>query len=648
MKFIRLVLITILLSINNTFAKEIQITPYSIYAGGNINYNLYISNFKELPGYISYCPNFNLATGLGFSTNIGLNYRFDQLVFNLFESLDLRVAYDNISANYKITDKFANIIKENEKYDGISEHRLEPKIQMFSFSPGIKLNLSKFIPINAKIGLFFAFTTNNGFYQTERIIAPDFINDINTGTKTRYEYFSDTIPGFNNFLYGLNIGFNFNNIKLANNFFLSPLININYSFNDLAKNLDWKYFGLQCGINLIYQIPKPEYIPPKPAPLPDLPKPIKPEMISSKIITFINDNELFNDTVLIEIKEKRFITTNFLFPIIFYKLNSTDPLHLTYENMREEEKIQSQALETILKYLQKLNSIKLDVSYLETEHPDTIDTRINKLLSLNANKGIPTNQIQINKIPQKTNDELKQELLEDKSYIKFNIDSESQMLNYLSDTVSQRFISPQLISFKIIVNHNQNYLINTEIFIDDSLFTKFNSTSFDINIDNNYFEKLINLQTSKITIKSKIKDIFHQSSILNKEIFIQPMLTIDKVYENIINDYSQDQYVQQFILGYFEFDKAEFISINQIALNSIKKGIMEGKFIEIIPLFDFLGTDEHNIQLAMERANATLKLLELNKDDVKITIPKTFFFSNNNPYGRMMNRSVIVRVKDIN
>jgi hypothetical protein len=52
--------------------------------------------------------------------------------------------------------------------------------------------------------------------------------------------------------------------------------------------------------------------------------------------------------------------------------------------------------------------------------------------------------------------------------------------------------------------------------------------------------------------------------------------------------------------------------------------------------------------LATARANSAIKLLNLEKDRVNINIPKDYFFSNDIPYGRMMNRAVIVRIKDIN
>ncbi len=639
-------LIFIIVSIN-LLSKEFKLTPYSIYAGAHLNYNLYISNFKELQGYTSYVPNYDFADGLAYSANIGFNYKFPKKIYRLFESVDLKLSYQNISANYDIKAKFANIIRDNKIYDGISEHKLEPKIQMISLTPAIKLSLTEYFPVKASMGLLIAYSFNNGFYQSEKIISPNFINDINTGTKTRYEYNANKIPGFNNFIYGLIFGLEYPEIKLTDLIYFSPTFNINYTLNDLVKDLDWNYLGVQLGLNISYKFPYPENIPPKPAPLPDLPNPIKPKPIVANISTYLNDKELITDTILLQVKEKRFITTNYLFPIIFYNINSSSPIILTSNNVRTEEKIQSQPHQTIVNYLKKVDSIKIDVSYIETENPDTINKRISDIFVYLEKNGISKDKIQLNQIRHKIEEAQRQELLEDKCYIKFNFGKDNQLLNYMSDTLYKRFISPQTLRIKLIVENNSTYTAKSEIYIDNNLLGNYDKLQFYLDFDNNNLNNLLNLIDSKIKIKTTIKDIFNQGYSLEKEIFVKPQLVIDRVFENIISDYSQDSYVQQFILGYFEFDQSNFISINQNALNSINKAIKDGKLLEIIPLFDFLGTEEHNKQLALSRAEATLKLLGLNKEDVKITIPQTYFFSNDNPYGRMMNRSVIIRIKNI-
>jgi len=132
----------------------------------------------------------------------------------------------------------------------------------------------------------------------------------------------------------------------------------------------------------------------------------------------------------------------------------------------------------------------------------------------------------------------------------------------------------------------------------------------------------------------------------NFQLNIYPDFINDGIYNNVLSDITQKNYVQQFFLAYCEFDKAELYAVNEQAVEEIKKAFINGKKIEIIPLFDFLGTDEHNQRLALERANSALKLLGLKKEDVIITIPDDYFFSNDLPYGRMMNRTVIVRINN--
>jgi len=151
----------------------------------------------------------------------------------------------------------------------------------------------------------------------------------------------------------------------------------------------------------------------------------------------------------------------------------------------------------------------------------------------------------------------------------------------------------------------------------------------------------------RIDIKLSVRDTIEKEAIAELTLNIKSEFQIDGVFKNVISDKEESNYVQQVLLAYCEFDKADLNAINKNAVNLIKEKYKEGCIIEIIPLFDFLGSDEHNLALAYARANSALKLLGLKKHNVQITIPKAFFFSNEMPFGRMLNRAVIVRIKNI-
>ncbi len=50
-------------------------------------------------------------------------------------------------------------------------------------------------------------------------------------------------------------------------------------------------------------------------------------------------------------------------------------------------------------------------------------------------------------------------------------------------------------------------------------------------------------------------------------------------------------------------------------------------------------------KLALRRADAALKELGLNKENVEIKVKEGGLYNNSNPYGRMQKRSVIIEIE---
>ena len=112
-----------------------------------------------------------------------------------------------------------------------------------------------------------------------------------------------------------------------------------------------------------------------------------------------------------------------------------------------------------------------------------------------------------------------------------------------------------------------------------------------------------------------------------------------------INRNSGKSDYSEYILGFNSFDKSEIYAVNQLALSEIKNALENGRKIEFLPLTDSLGTDEHNQKLAEKRAKSAIKFLKLPEDKINIVYPKQYYFPNNRAFGRVLNRSIIVRIK---
>ncbi|MEJ5244949.1 MAG: OmpA family protein, partial [Bacteroidota bacterium] len=126
----------------------------------------------------------------------------------------------------------------------------------------------------------------------------------------------------------------------------------------------------------------------------------------------------------------------------------------------------------------------------------------------------------------------------------------------------------------------------------------------------------------------------------NKTYLINPKLSRVNL---LINSYDGKEYA---ILGLFDFDSSEFSLFD----NRVREKVLDdlhyrGKKLTIIPFTDNIGSKEYNTKLAEKRALAAVQLLQLRDEDYKIEYPTQYLYDNRTPLGRILNRSVIIRIE---
>jgi|GEM_PF-2200283 len=643
--FIRIlaIIFIVLINITGVHCKE-KLTPYKIIGGANLNTNLYLSNFKELTRYPSCCTNYDFALGFGYGFFAGTEYVFEDAIFGINYSADILLFYHNLSAKYAIEEKLANIITGNDYVEAYSEHSLDAKINSIMIEPGLNIYPIINIPFGIRFGLKLGILSGMTFTQEENILSPDWITYKETGTKTKYHYEGE-IPNASKIYSAISVGLKYDLIK-SGSFSFSPIITFNYGLTNVTSDLDWKISTIQAGISIGYQIPQPKDVPPLPAPMPLLPKPPEPKEILVELTLKVNDKKMKNnDEIILPVKERKFINKFILLPIVFYEVNTNNML--TSDNTsRSEEEAQKNAYKSAVQYLKENSGISLTLvsSALSSEPSDVVQSRTENLKKMLVSSGINNDRLNIKDIVVDGAKLNKKELMQDNCFIRFEFSDGTEIIPYKSDTVVKNIIEPLAITIEPNVVSDlsiKEFFGTVRIDNEDIYDFSHDVSNFDL-----WFENM-ELKNNKLELIANLKDVFNNVKQNKQEYKLIYNIVNDGFYENVISDQEQSDFVQQFTLGYCDFDKAEFSYINNQAAELIKSAYKNKKIIEIIPLFDFLGTEEHNIKLATARANSAIDLLGMKKEDVLISIPKDYFFSNNNPYGRMMNRTVIVRIKNI-
>lgn len=619
------------------FANEETKTNFNLFANLSLNGVIYQSDFNELPGYRSCCSNFSSAFGLKPGFLVGMEYKIDILGIN--SKYGFGLGLQNLSADYNNDELIGYDIVDNTATEIISEFRLYPSIQNIVTRHHLALGVLDFIGTDLILGFRVGFPIVMSFEQEEYLKSPDDLV-FETGTDKRDIHSAD-IPDKSTMHFALDLGFRHKGFPIGD-FIIQPELVYSHSLTDFSSSVDWKGHNIALGINIVYEIPKAKAIPPLPAPNPKLPlpePPPEPEPAKLDFALYVShEGKIINNNGKLDYKV--YLDTEVfkvpIMPILYFNKGDSEPIELP---SKLKEMFGFKTSSTIISQLAQIlknndASVKLKPTVFGEDEEPIAEKRIENIKKYLLSQGIEANKIDI--IPTTIiQDEMKYSELENESH-RVDIILESTGFNVTSRTEN---MTKEAIPLKIksdITAEAKPYVYDLSVIKDGEIVKRSNSE------DMTYMIELEGLQQgiSKYVISSKVIDA--ENKEFTDEIgFDFNYILEERVSENKLVDKDQSM----FLLGYFAFDSSVFTMINEDAKNKVKEAISSGLTIELIPLTDELGTREYNESLAQRRAGSALRLLKLTTDNVEINYDIRHIFPNDNPYGRIMNRAVWVKIK---
>ncbi len=328
MKYLRFYIILFLFSQFNyhciSQGNDIPIDSLEMYPSygilGGYNFNLHTSNFSNLPGVPSCCPEFTSGTGSGFYLGASIDYPLNYLM-----QLTLRATYSQSNGKLTSTDT-TTIILDGKNSTGEFEHLLDAKFGTFGIEP---LFTYKFKPDLAFHGGFrIGFLTNSHYYQVEKITKPSDRGTFIDGRSYRNQ--SDgKIEDASAIQAGVKLGASYKlPLNKEKTLFLVPELFYTYNFTNLVKERDWKYHQLSFGMSIKYRTPPPP--PPPPAPPIAPPDPLlsgilKPPLFAIDVDAVQVDSSK-NESKDFTLKIEDFVSYNMnpLLTYIFFEDNSAE------------------------------------------------------------------------------------------------------------------------------------------------------------------------------------------------------------------------------------------------------------------------------------------------------------------------------------
>ncbi|TAL69508.1 MAG: hypothetical protein EPN82_06650 [Bacteroidetes bacterium] len=627
-------LILILFS-TNLFSEEKK-SDLSFSVGIGANLNIHTADFQSIPYSEIKWQGFKSGFGIGENIFAGIEYRFGKKLFGSEARGRLNLAYSNLSADLKRDELIGHVITGITYTNGISEHIVESTISAIMIEPELVLKPFSEKQISTSFGFQFGFPLKMKYMQEERLTNPDY-GYYETGGRTR-EHYDSLIPFPSSLYFAISLGARYELYDFGN-FSLLPEIRFNLGLTNLTGYRNWKANSISIGAVLQLNPSIKKSLPPPEPPPPVKPTPPQPEPPELTISVYNNEKELKSgDTIKVKVIDTLFVTSYFVSPIIFFKENEYE-IDEKRENPNTQEEAQRIMLEAVKKYMSENPDVGI------TLISSSLDNENNEIVTRRNENIVDKLKIDKKKIKQvriiKKNKFKYAELADENRFVRFQTGENKQGFILHGDTIVKSLFNNVEIEVEPKIKSEEEYSFEGQIK---------NSYGNKIELNESKRNYILNELISgdslgngiKLSVIAKVKDKSSQEAIAELELNLKKEDDKKVIIENSVNKDGSN--FTEYILGFCNFGKPDFYSINKKAVEYVNSAVQSGKKIEILPLTDSLGSADYNITLANKRAEAALKILKINKDNINITVPDKYIFSNSTPEGRLLNRSVLVRV----
>ena len=630
-------------------AESKEYTNWSIYGKAEFNYNMHSTNGINIAPLCPECINLENGNGIGLGVGAGLLYNSNTYLLGMRYQSGLSLSYSIRSGKIE-NDKFlGNIIDGNEVKKGIVNYSIDNSVSVLEFEPFIYFYPLATMKTAFKLGLTLAMPITKNYTFSETAGTPNTTLPDGSHSKT---YSETVIPSTSSIFLAIPIGLKYD-VYNFDDFIISPEISYSIALTNFQSASKWNLNKFTAGISVQYQLSKTVEPDPVPAPMPEAPAPIPviTEIESSAKWNIAGQGISSNSDYFVTVERTDYYHQTPVLPFVFFDDNSAVlPIEINKAPKHGDisadfEGLQNQFLREMPTLLLNQENISISSYYLDTESPEVGQQRLNSTIDYLKSKGINADKIKT-----------KVNIVKSKR-IKYPEQAEeyrSVAINYsdINLATSQVMTNTKLeypnIKLDVAIEPKSSAGIKTvsgKAYLGNKQIADFNSAGSSINITNAELEK--QAENSKIPVK--IIYTVTDNTGNSKEFTDNIGLVINqKQLPNVINYVDKDasNSYHEYVLALNSFDKQHPYLISEVAKNALLNAIELNKKVEILGLTDDFGNMEYNNALSERRVHTLLKELKIDSEKISIVSPEGYLFNNKTTAGKMLNRSVIIRVYD--
>ncbi len=615
-------------------------TDFSIAAGASLNANIHNSQFNGLPGIENCCNEFKGAFGFAPRIFAGVEYKIGEELFGMKSRASLLLSYTDFSADFSEEEFIGNYISGDVIEKEIVEHSLKPSLKAFMTEIGFAAQPIESLPLSVGAGLKIGFLLDNSFEQKEILVSPDEAVFEN-GTDER-NFHSGDIPNASNQYIGISLGLGWDAYSFGD-FILRPQLEYTHTLTNISS-LDWQVNYFSAGAALVYNIPMPVEPPPAPpaaAPLPSLPSAPKPVKVTLALKAEDASGILKEgDVIHYKYNAKEFYNEYSVLPVVFFdKNNAAIPWQDDFKPANQKH-AQAFPVNAAVIYLndKPAERITLTSYILDDEIPSAAQKRLDAVKQKLADNNISKDRINANTVDMTDKNFPYDALKDEYRAVNMSFSGSGGVISLERKTAEKIEKENHTIKVTPLVDTDaENIKFECSVFIDGDEVDNFDENGCLVNLENH----INNFNSKKqLVIKGMVTAAAGQTVEKDIKLIVDPVK--DRTEKIYLDDESKNNL---FILGFFAFDEHNFLSVNKNVVEIITQALESQRQVTFIPLHDTFGTAGHNDILLRRRAESALNLFPKNKDLIEVKFPDKFYFPNDSPSSRVLNRSVLVFIK---
>lgn len=621
-------------------------TKYFFNAG--LNYNMHTTDIKGFSGTENCCDGFTGGNFVDPTFGFGMELAIGNLLFDMPSSYVLQLNYNGLSSEYT-EERFRGYkINEFDKQPIMVEHQLNPTIKLLSIGNSIYSEL--FSGFSFGLGADIGFAMTSDYSQNELALSPnDFTFDngsreINTGEGTIEEMNSLIVSLFAGIRYDL---YDFDDWTIR------PEVKYNYIPGSVLDGKDLFVSQLSGSLSFVYNITTPE--PKAPAPPPQ-PEPKEIEIVEEPITPappYINVNLRLIDYNGLEVTDGSTISVPLtiyetkqeyaLKPVVFFDSADYNYKKYNIESFTNSDfDVQTEMINSIARKMKEDKTLTLTLSTydLGDEPKNMPEERLYNIQQRLKDEGVDLSRVKTKTIAV-DKDFKYNELKEEYRKVEFALSDNSELIKSIYEIESRIEYENKTFTPNTTINSSkEDYYQEANLYVNDQSVEKENE-DFMFSIDEKYTEDFEKNEPVKFEYISnaEVAGIYASDKV---SFTVEPIVKNVNQTINTVNDGSK--LTEQHILAYTEFDKSSFKSVDSDVLKLVRKALEQNRKVTIYASTDNLGNEEYNKALAERRANAAKSIIGGNSSNLQVIYPEQYLFSNEHPYGRMLNRAIVVRI----